>query len=124
MCEKPPKELSDAVSKSPSKPNSKGENRSAFDTRRTAAIWNHSVSVGLLEASFEICELFAFLALAASANSMLINTWVENRYSTKTTLEDLAALRHKEMTPLDPKEQVIEDTGAVGASIVSTSAKR
>jgi hypothetical protein len=65
MCEKPPKRLSDTVSKSPSKPKSGGEDRSAFDKRRTVAIWNHSVAVGLLKASFEACEFNAFLVLTA-----------------------------------------------------------
>ena len=59
MCEEPPEKLSDAVSKSPSKP-AGGEDRSTFDTRRTAAIWNHSLAVGLLKASFETCERSAF----------------------------------------------------------------
>jgi hypothetical protein len=65
MCEKPPKVLLDAVSKSPSKPKSENEDRSAFDKRRTVAIWNHSVAVGLLKASFEARKFSAFLILAA-----------------------------------------------------------
>ncbi|KAI9771990.1 MAG: hypothetical protein M1840_001278 [Geoglossum simile] len=92
MCEKPSRRLSDTVFKSPSKPKSRNEDHSAFDKRRTVAIWNHSVAVGLLKASFEV-----------------FNTWAENQDSTKMTLKDLAAIRHEEMAPLNPKEKISED---------------
>ncbi|KAI9772958.1 MAG: hypothetical protein M1840_008840 [Geoglossum simile] len=97
MCEKLPRRLSDTIFKSPSKSKSGDENHSAFDKRRTVAIWNYSVAVGLLKASFE-----AF------------NTWAENQNSTKMTLEDLAAIRHEEMAPLDPKEKISRDSDDEG----------
>ena len=114
MRQDPPKDFSDDVFNSPSKPKSGGENPVAFAKRRTAAIWNHSIAVGLLQASFETCEFRALHAFAAYANakSVLVNTWVKKHHNaTKTTIEDLAAIRHKEMAPLDPRAEVTEDPG-------------
>jgi hypothetical protein len=51
-----------------------------FPKRRTDITWYHSLAVGLLQASFEI-----------------LNTWVKTRSRDGMRLNDLAALRHKEM---------------------------
>jgi hypothetical protein len=62
-------------------------------TKRPDITWYHSLAVGLLQASFEI-----------------LNTWVEERSKAGIGLNDLAALRHKEMaydseseTPCNPQ---------------------
>ena len=45
---------------------------SLIKARKTIVVWNHSVAMRLLYASFEICELYAFLTLVISANLMYL----------------------------------------------------
>jgi hypothetical protein len=51
-----------------------------YPMRRMDMTWNHSLTVGLLQASFEI-----------------LNTWVEEQSGAGMGLNDLAALRHEQM---------------------------
>ncbi|KAI9781067.1 MAG: hypothetical protein M1839_006344 [Geoglossum umbratile] len=62
-----------------------------FAGKRVAAVWNHSIVVGLLQASLET-----------------LNAWVKSQDHTKTTRE-LAGARQKLMAPLDPDVQVPGD---------------
>ncbi len=104
MLSEPPDEVKESVNKSPQKKTAALGN-SLVKARRATAIWNHSVAMGLLYASFEIRELCALLALVASANLMclIVNQWVETQDPT-SSLKKLASLRHQIMAPLNPKE--------------------
>ena len=74
-----------------------------FAENRAKNVWNHSIAVGLLQASFEICKLRAHITKlwANSINQISVNEWVERYRSTGLTLEELAEKRHKEMAPLE-----------------------
>ena len=77
MRKKPSDDQNAILTRSPSR-----SLRNDYPKSRADATWYHSLAVGLLQASFET-----------------LNTWVKERstLTTLTTLEDLAALMHKEM---------------------------
>ncbi|KAI9763888.1 MAG: hypothetical protein M1839_006121 [Geoglossum umbratile] len=69
---------------------SRHETPGKFREMRVAAVWNHSLAVGLLQASLET-----------------LNAWVKSQDHAKTT-QELARARQELMAPLDPDAQVPE----------------
>ncbi|KAI9764367.1 MAG: hypothetical protein M1840_008505 [Geoglossum simile] len=79
VCQKPPKADTDITTFSPTEDTSKYPN----SDKRKDGIWDHSLAVGLLQASFET-----------------LNTWVKEQNPKEMSLGQLAAARHKEMAPV------------------------
>lgn len=84
---------------------------SLIKPRKTTAIWNYDIAMGLLYTSFEIRELCALLAFVASVNLMylIVNQWVKIPDPT-SSLKKLVSLRHQIMAPLNLKETLNGDS--------------
>lgn len=109
MISEPPDEVTQTVNKSPSKQFA-AMGGSFVHTRRANVIWNHSVAIGLIFSSFEICGFCVLHAPVVSSNLMclIVNEWVERQHSS-LSLKKLAYLRHQIMAPLDPNEESTGD---------------